>query len=113
MTADSRIPILQRPRQYEGEPEVGALREELLLLAQQVMDVEVSGVIGARRYERTPSRSKYGNGYRARRRDRRVGTIELEIRSYAGAAISRSHAGAATARGAGLVAVVQERTCMG
>ena len=43
------------------------------------MEVEVCGHIGAQRYERTASRTTYRNGYRPRRWDTRVGTIELEI----------------------------------
>lgn len=79
MTADFRMALLELLRQYQGEPEVDALREGLRWLAQQLMEVEVSELIGAQRYERTPSRTTYRNGYRPRRWDTRVGTIELQI----------------------------------
>ena len=43
------------------------------------MESEVSGLIGAERYERSSERSSYRNGYRVRSWDTRVGTIELAI----------------------------------
>jgi len=43
------------------------------------MESEVSGLIGAERYERSGDRSSYRNGYRLRSWDTRVGTIELAI----------------------------------
>lgn len=38
------------------------------------MESEVSGLIGAERYERSGERSSYRNGYRLRSWDTRVGT---------------------------------------
>jgi len=49
------------------------------VLAQAVMETEVSSQIGAAPHERSPERSAYRNGYRTRRWDTRVGTIELKI----------------------------------
>jgi transposase-like protein len=49
------------------------------VLAQLVMDAEVTGQIGAGHYERSSDRTAYRNGYRTRRWDTRVGTIELKI----------------------------------
>jgi putative transposase len=43
------------------------------------METEVSGQIGAAPYERSSERLAYRNGYRTRRWDTRVGTIELKI----------------------------------
>ena len=43
------------------------------------MEVEVGELIGAQRYERSRSRTTYRNGYRPRRWDTRLGTIELAI----------------------------------
>ena len=49
------------------------------MLAQALMETEVSGQIGAAPYERSCERIAYRNGYRTRRWDTRVGTIELKI----------------------------------
>ena len=43
------------------------------------METEVSSQIGAAPYERSSERVAYRNGYRTRRWDTRVGTIELKI----------------------------------
>ena len=61
------------------QDDVDALREGVRILAQAVMETEVSSQIGAAPYERNDSRSAYRNGYRTRRWDTRVGTIELKI----------------------------------
>src|SRR6266542_3765178 len=61
------------------QDDVDALREGVQVLAQLIMEAEVSGQIGAGHYERSSERTAYRNGYRARRWDARVGTIELKI----------------------------------
>lgn len=61
------------------EDDVDLLREGVRVLAQAVMETEVSGQIGAQPYERSGSRTAYRNGYRTRTWDTRVGTIELKI----------------------------------
>jgi len=61
------------------EDDVDLLREGVRVLAQAVMETEVSGQIGAAPYERSGARSAYRNGYRTRTWDTRVGTIELKI----------------------------------
>src|SRR6266540_906850 len=61
------------------QDDVDLLREGVRVLAQAVMETEVSGQIGAGPYERSSSRTAYRNGYRTRRWDTRVGTIELKI----------------------------------
>ena len=61
------------------ENDVDLLREGVRVLAQAVMDTEVSSQIGAAPYERSSERSAYRNGYRTRTWDTRVGTIELKI----------------------------------
>ena len=61
------------------QDDVDALREGVRVLAQAVMETEVSGQIGAAPYERSSERIAYRNGYRTRRWDTRVGTIELKI----------------------------------
>ena len=61
------------------QDDVDALREGVRVLAQAVMETEVSSQIGAAPYERSSERVAYRNGYRSRRWDTRVGTIELKI----------------------------------
>ena len=55
------------------------LREGVRVLAQALMEAEVSSRIGGERYERTEERTAYRNGYRTRTWDTRVGTLELAI----------------------------------
>ncbi len=55
------------------------LRESLGWVVQQLMDAEVSELIGAGRGERNPERLTHRNGYRPRRWDTRAGEIELAI----------------------------------
>jgi putative transposase len=73
------------------QDDVDALREGVRVLAQAVMETEVSSQIGATPYERSSERLAYRNGYRTRRWDTRVGTIELKIpKVTAGATSPRS-----------------------
>jgi putative transposase len=53
--------------------------ESVRVLAQALMETEASTQIGAAPYERSAERVAYRNGYRTRRWDTRVGTIELKI----------------------------------
>src|SRR3954470_7669427 len=56
------------------------LRESLRWLVAQLMEIEVSELIGAERGERRPQdRATHRNGYRPRRWDTRAGEIELQI----------------------------------
>jgi putative transposase len=55
------------------------LREGVALVLREVMELEVERLAGAERYERSEERASYRNGYRPRRFDTRVGTLELEI----------------------------------
>ena len=61
------------------EEDADLLREGVKVLAQALMETEVSGQIGAAPYERTSERTAYRNGYRTRTWDTRVGTIELKV----------------------------------
>jgi transposase-like protein len=61
------------------EQDGDTLREGIRVLAQALMESEVSGLIGAERYERSGDRSSCRNGHRLRSWDMRVGTIELAI----------------------------------
>ncbi len=61
------------------EEGVDFLRESLLWVVQQLMEAEVSELIGAERGERSEERLTHRNGYRPRRWDTRAGEIELAI----------------------------------
>jgi len=62
-----------------SEEHVDLVRESLAWVVQQMMEAEVSELIGAERGERTPDRATHRNGYRSRRWDTRAGEIELAI----------------------------------
>jgi len=55
------------------------LRDGVRLLAQELMDVEVTQLAGAGLHERSENRLTYRNGYREREWDTRVGTVDLQI----------------------------------
>jgi putative transposase len=73
MTAEQVIGWL---RSEEG---ADLVREGLRWLVAELMEAEVSELIGARRGERTEDRATHRNGYRTRRWDTRAGEIELQI----------------------------------
>jgi transposase-like protein len=66
------------------EDDVDVLRDGVRVLAQALMETEVSGQIGAAPYECFSSCTAYRNGYRTRTWDTRVGTIELKIPKVSG-----------------------------
>ena len=55
------------------------VRESLRWVVEQLMEAEVSELIGAERGERTSDRATHRNGYRPRRWDTRAGELELAI----------------------------------
>ncbi len=73
MTADEVVGYL-----LEGEG-LDFLRESLSWVVQQLMEAEVSELIGAERGERSAERLTHRNGYRARAWSTRAGEIELAI----------------------------------
>ena len=77
--ATNRMDITSFVGKLLEENDVDLLREGVRVLAQAVMETEVSGQIGAAPYERSSERVAYRNGYRTRRWDTRTGTIELKI----------------------------------
>ena len=78
--ADDRMAVLDTVRKAITTGDVDFLREGVRVLAQAVMEAEVSELTGAARGERSPeTRLTHRNGYRDRRWDTRVGTIELAV----------------------------------
>lgn len=74
----TKMELLELLSKAEGG-DVDFLREGVRVLAQALMEVEVSGQIGAAHSERTPDRVAWRNGYRPREWDTRVGTVELAV----------------------------------
>ncbi|MEO8230502.1 MAG: transposase, partial [Chloroflexota bacterium] len=67
-------------RKATADGNVDVLREGVRVLAEAIMEAEVSELTGAAKGERAPDRRLTNrNGYRERRWDTRVGTIGLAI----------------------------------
>lgn len=77
--AKERMTLLELLRKVGVEEDVDFLREGVRMLAEAIMELEVTEKTGAGLYERSPGRATYRNGYRERQWDTRVGTIPLEI----------------------------------
>src|SRR5918997_2907743 len=78
--ADDSMALLETLRKAGADGDVDVLREGVRILAQAIMEAEVSELTGLPRGERDPERRlTHRNGYRERRWDTRVGTIELAI----------------------------------
>jgi transposase-like protein len=77
--ADPRMTLLDLLAKSEQGVDPSFLRDGLKLLAQELMEAEVTQLIGAAPYERTEGRLNSRNGYRDREWDTRVGTLELQI----------------------------------
>jgi putative transposase len=79
MAGADRMQVEEVVRKVLVDEHADVLRESLLWLVAQLMEVEVSELIGAERGERTPDRATHRNGYRAREWQTRAGTVELQI----------------------------------
>ena len=78
--AEDRMAGLETLRKAIAEGDADFLREGVRVLAQAVMEAEVSELTGLPKGERDPERRLTSrNGYRDRRWDTRVGTLELSI----------------------------------
>jgi putative transposase len=63
----------------EDEEGADLVRESLRWLVQQLMEADVTDLIGAGHGERSEDRATWRNGYRTRRWDTRAGELELRI----------------------------------
>jgi transposase-like protein len=79
MADDVRMALTDLLRKAEVEPDLDVLREGVRVLSQALMELELAEQLGAGRYERTPDRRGERNGYRDRRWDTRVGTLDLQV----------------------------------
>ncbi len=78
--AEDRMAVLDMLRKATADGDVDVLREGVRVLAEAIMETEVSELTGAAKGERAPDRRLTNrNGYRERRWDTRVGTIGLSI----------------------------------
>lgn len=76
--AEERIALLDALRKGDGEG-VDFLREALRCFVHELMDEEVTAIVGAGRYERSDERTTQRNGVRHRQWDTRVGSFDLAI----------------------------------
>ncbi len=74
-----KMALLESLRKYRGTREADMLREGIQVLTHALTELEVSQQIGVERYERSPERRSYRNGYRMCGWAKRVGTIPLRI----------------------------------
>src|SRR3954469_13898730 len=79
MAGAERMTIEEVVRRVLREEHGDVIRESVRLVAQELMEAEVSELIGAQRGERSEDRATHRNGYRPRRWDTRAGEIELQI----------------------------------
>jgi putative transposase len=79
MAGMDRMTIAEVVRQVLRDEHADVIRESVRAVAQEVMEAEISELIGAERGERTEDRATHRNGYRPRRWDTRAGEIELQI----------------------------------
>jgi putative transposase len=78
--AEDRIALLETVRKAIADGDPDFLREGVRVLAQAVMEAEVTELTGLPHGERDPDRRlTRRNGYRDRRWDTRVGTVDLAI----------------------------------
>jgi putative transposase len=76
---DLSMALTELLRKYKTAKDEDVLREGVKLLAHELMELEVTEKVGAERFERSPERTTYRNGYRERDWNTRVGTIPLRI----------------------------------
>jgi putative transposase len=80
MAGRDRMTIEEVVRQVLRDEHADVIRESVRAVGQEIMEAEVSELIGAEHGERRPGdRATHRNGYRARRWDTRAGEIELQI----------------------------------
>src|ERR671921_2103746 len=80
MAGVDRMTIAEVVREVLRNEHADVIRESVRAVAQELMEVEISELIGAERGERRPAdRATHRNGYRPRRWDTRAGEIELQI----------------------------------
>jgi putative transposase len=79
MAGAERMTIEEVVRRVLRQEHGDVIRDAVRAVAQELMEAEVSELIGAARGERSEDRATHRNGYRPRRWDTRAGEIELQI----------------------------------
>ncbi len=112
--AEDRMAVLETLRKAMADGDVDFIREGVRVLAEAVMEAEVTGLTGAAKGERAPDRRLTSrNGYRERRWDTRVGTIGLAIPKVRDGSYFPSLLEPRRRAERALVAVVQEAYVLG
>src|SRR3712207_3485414 len=73
---DDRLPLAELPQKAGEGAFLRAVAEAVL---QLLMEVDVEGLVGAGRHERSPERLNWRNGYRERTLDTRLGSLQLRV----------------------------------
>lgn len=79
MADKTSLALAELLRKSQLSDDVDFLREGLRVLAQALMEVEVTQHLSASRYERTSERTGERNGTRERRWNTRVGSLTLSV----------------------------------
>lgn len=79
MAEDKRMTVAEVVNYLQEDEGADFVRDSLAWMVGELMEAEVSELIGAERGERSPDRATHRNGYRPRRWDTRAGEIELQI----------------------------------
>ena len=91
MAGADRMTIEEVVKKVLLDEHADVIREAVKAVAAEMMELEVSELIGAELGERRPDdRATHRNGYRPRRWDTRAGEIELQIPKVRRAATSRA-----------------------
>ncbi|WP_205599835.1 transposase, partial [Arhodomonas sp. KWT] len=97
----------------EKAGETDFLRDLVREVVQELMEAEVDSRCGAERHERNAERTDHRNGYRSRRWDTRVGSMELSIPRLRNASYLPGFLEPRRAAEQALTAVVQEAYIQG
>jgi Transposase, Mutator family len=90
MAEGQRMTVEEVVAKLMSDEHVDFVRESLRWVVEQLMEAEVSQLIGAELGERTPDRATHRNGYRSRRWDTGPARSSCRSRSCAAAATSRA-----------------------
>lgn len=103
--ADDKMALLELVEKYA---DADLFRELGQWTLQRLMELEVEGQIGAGRHERSDDRTTHRNGYRDRKLETRLGSMELRIPKLRSGSYFPSFLEPRKASEKALVAVVQE-----
>jgi transposase-like protein len=76
---DNIMTLIDYLRKIGMQADLDFCREAAQYFGQKIIDLEAEEVIGAKKHERTDSRTNHRNGTRDRKLDTRVGELELKI----------------------------------